>query len=98
MAGDFRERRSCTGVMSDAQRALADECNRQSENCSYVAADFTIWLRCLSGIRSFCTITPVVFGALATWKIVAEGSPTSAAVFVLLATVIPPAYRASRVE
>jgi len=40
----------------------------------------------------------VVFGALATWKIVAEGSPTSAAVFVLLATVIPPAYRASRVE
>jgi hypothetical protein len=84
--------------MSDALRALVDECQRQSENCSYTSATFTIWLRCLCGIRSFCTIAPVVCGALATWKIVAEGSPTWGAVFIFLATVIPPAYRASRVE
>jgi len=84
--------------MSDAATALADECQRQSENCSYTAVMFTIWLRCLCGIRTCCTVAPVIFGALATWKVVAESSPTWAAVFVLLATVIPPAYRASRVD
>ena len=42
--------------------------------------------------------TPVIFGALATWKIVSQTSPTWAAVFTLLATVIPPAYRASKTE
>jgi hypothetical protein len=84
--------------MSNAAEALVDECHRQSENCSYTAVTFTIWLRCLCGIRTCATVAPVIFGALATWKVVAESSPTWGAVFVLLATVIPPAYRASRVE
>jgi hypothetical protein len=84
--------------MSNAVQPLIDECQRQSENCSYTAASFTIWLRCLCTIRSFCTVAPVVFGALATWKLVSETSTTWAAVFIFLATLIPPAYRASRVE
>lgn len=84
--------------MSGAADALVDECRRQSENCSYTAVTFTIWLRCLCGIRTCATVAPVIFGALATWKIVAENSPTWGAVFVMLATIIPPAYRASRVE
>jgi hypothetical protein len=83
--------------MTDVVARLVDECQRQSENCSYTAASFTIWLRCLCTIRSVCTVTPIIFGALATWKIVAETSATWAAVFVFLATVIPPAYRASGV-
>lgn len=84
--------------MSDAAKALGDECQRQSESCSYTAVSFTIWLRCLCGIRTFATVAPIIFGALATWKVVAENSPTWGAIFVLMATVIPPAYRASRVE
>jgi len=42
-------------------------------------------------------VAPVVFGAVATWKIL-DTSPMWAAVFTLLATVIPPAYRASRTD
>ena len=84
--------------MSDASKAIVDECQRQSENCSYTAATFTIWLRCLCTIRFLCTVSPIIFGALATWKIVGETAPTWAAVFVFLTSVIPPAYRASRIE
>jgi hypothetical protein len=40
---------------------------------------------------------PVVFGALATWKAL-EQSSIWAAVFTLLATVIPPTYRGSRLD
>lgn len=84
--------------MTDAAaKALIDECHRQSENCSYTATTFTIWLRGLAIIRSFCKVSPVMFGALATWKMVAQNSPVWGSVFTLLATVIPPAYSASRV-
>jgi hypothetical protein len=98
MAEPLWQRRPLISAMSDAAKALADECQRQSENCSYTAVTFTIWLRCLCGIRTFATVAPIIFGALATWKIVAMNAPTWGAVFVLMATVIPPAYRASRVE
>ena len=77
---------------------LVDECIILSSGCSYTAVSFTIWLRWLRGIRVVCEVAPVVFGALATWKIVAQGSPISAAVFTLLATTIPPAFRASKTD
>lgn len=80
----------------EQKRQLVDECQRQAENCSYTSVSFTIWLRCLKAARLFCEVAPLVFGALATWKIVAQTSPTWAAVFTLLATVIPPAYKASK--
>src|SRR5258708_290715 len=50
------------------------------------------------GLRGFCAVAPVVFGALATWKILTETSPTWGAIFTLLTAVIPPAYRASKTE
>ena len=84
--------------MSEAAKALVDECHRQSENCAYTSTTFTIWLRWLRTIRAICLTAPVIFGALATWKVVAQGSPTWGAVFTLLATVIPPAYRATRTD
>jgi hypothetical protein len=84
--------------MSEPQTdALIDECHRQSENCGYTATNFTIWLRWLRGIRAAFVVTPVIFGALATWKLL-ESSPGLAAVFTLLATVIPPAHRALGVD
>lgn len=77
--------------------ALIEECHRQSESCAYTATTFIIWLRCLRTVRVFCLVAPVVFGALATWKVLAD-SPLWAAVFMLLTTVIPPAYRASKTD
>jgi hypothetical protein len=82
----------------DVRQALVDECQRQSESCSYTAVSFFIWLRWLRRARVFFVAGPVVFGALATWQIVAQTSPTWAAVFALLATVMPPAYRASKAD
>ena len=82
--------------MDPVKPALIDECQRQSENCAYTSIPFTIWLRWLQGIRIFCTVLTIVFGALATWKMLAQNSPVWCAVFTLLATVIPPAYSASR--
>lgn len=84
--------------MSSPVEALTDECQRQCENCGYTSTCFIIWLRCLRAIRVFCITTPVIFGALATWKVVGQNSPIWGAVFTLLATVIPPAYRASKTD
>ena len=83
--------------MTDPTQALVDECHRQEENCAYTATSFIIWLRCLRWVRTFCLTAPVVFGALATWKVL-EQSSIWAAVFTLLATVIPPTYRGSRLD
>ncbi|MGH7120903.1 MAG: hypothetical protein ACREFP_18275 [Acetobacteraceae bacterium] len=82
--------------MSEPVQELTDECRRQEENCGYTSTTFTIWLRFLHYVRVSCLVAPVMFGAIATWKVVAQNSPVWAAVFTLLATVIPPAYAASR--
>jgi hypothetical protein len=84
-------------VSGNPTQALIDECQRQFENCRDTAVTFIIWLRVLRWTRTVSVVTPVVFGALATWKILADGS-TWAAVFTLLATVIPLAYRASKLD
>jgi hypothetical protein len=78
-------------------QALIDECQRQFENCRDTAVSFIIWLRVLRWTRTVLQVAPIIFGALATWKILADGSAW-AALFTLLATVIPPAYRASRLD
>jgi hypothetical protein len=98
MEGNFWQRGSCGGFMSNPNEALIDECQRQYENCSYTSTAFMIWLRILRWIRVFCQTAPVIFGALATWKVVAQNSPIWGAVFTLLATAIPPAYRASKTD
>jgi hypothetical protein len=82
----------------DPTQALRDECHRQSENCGYTATTFIIWLRCLRWARTCCLVAPVIFGAVATWKMLAQTSPIWAAVFTLLAPAIPPAYRASKTD
>jgi hypothetical protein len=78
-------------------QVLIDECHRQFENCRDTAVSFIIWLRVLRWTRTVLQVTPVIFGALATWKILADGSAW-AAVFTLLATVLPPAHRASKLD
>lgn len=84
--------------MNSPTQALIDECQRQSENCGYTSTSFAIWLRCLRWIRRFFLTAPVVFGALATWKILVQTSPAWAAVFTLLATVLPATYHALKID
>lgn len=79
-------------------QALVDECHRQSENCGYTSTTFIIWLRWLRWWQTFCQVVPVVLGAVATWQIVEHADPVLAAVCAFLATVIPPAYRASKTD
>ena len=81
----------------DPQRALIDECKRQSENCAYTATTFTVWLRALRNIRLFFVVVAILCGAFAAWKVMAD-SPAWAATLVLLATVIPPTLRASGID
>jgi hypothetical protein len=97
VAEDFRQRRTGASMSDPQAAALIDECQRQSENCGYTATNFTIWLRWLRGIRATFVVTPVIFGALATWKVL-DASPTLAAVFMLLTTVIPPSHRALGID
>ena len=78
--------------------ALQDECFRQSENCAYTSTSFTVWLRALRWTRTVLWVAPILCGAIATAKIVAQTSPISAAVFSLLATVLPLAYRATKID
>lgn len=84
--------------MPTVNNVLADECNRQSENCTYTSVEFTIYLRWLRTIRTLANLSPVIFGALATWKIVSQTSPILAAVFTFLATIIPLCYRAAKID
>lgn len=84
--------------MNDLTVPLVDECHRQSETCLFTAVTFTIWLRWLRAVRLFFVVAPVVFGALATWKILVQTSTLWASVFTLLATGLPPVYRAMRVD
>jgi hypothetical protein len=79
------------------QAALIDECNRQSENCAYTATTFIIWLRVLRRTRLVFVVLPILCGALAAWKVMAD-SPAWAATMVLLATAIPPALRAAGID
>jgi hypothetical protein len=84
--------------MSDPTKALIAETQRQAENCGYTAITFVIWLRILRTTRTFCVILPVVFGALATWQIMKQEVPLLSALFTLLTTTIPLAYRASKAD
>jgi hypothetical protein len=80
-------------VTEDLTKALAAECERQFENCRDTAVSFIVWLKVLRWTRIFFVTAPIVFGALATWKLLAD-APVPAAIFTLLATVLPPVYKA----
>jgi hypothetical protein len=77
--------------------ALTDECERQFENCRDTAVSFIVWLKALRWTRIFFVVAPILFGALATWKLLAD-STLWAAVFTLLATVLPPVFKAINLE
>ena len=98
MARDFWGRSPRERVVNPLAQALLDECRRQEENCTYTALSFVIWLRCLRSVRNVCLTAPLVFGALATWKVLTQTAPLWGAIFALLTTLIPVVYRASKTD
>ena len=98
MASDFWRGSSFDFIVTEnLTKELADECERQFENCRDTAVSFIMWLKALRAIRVFFVAAPIIFGALATWKILVEAT-TLAAIFTLLATVLPPVYRAIKLD
>jgi hypothetical protein len=98
MAEDFRLAGSIAiGVTENLTKALADECERQFENCRDTAVSFIVWLKVLRWTRIFFVVSPIIFGALATWKLLADAT-IPAAIFTLLATVLPPVFLAVNLE
>jgi hypothetical protein len=86
------------GSIMSATEELIVECQRLEESCNYTAVTFIIWLKWLRVVKTVCSVAPVLFGFLATWKIVEQGSPVISAMSVLLVTVIPPAYKVSKTD
>jgi hypothetical protein len=97
VAGDLRHGHSVEVVTANLTEALADECERQFENCRDTAVSFITWLKVLRWVRIFFVVAPIIFGALATWKLLADAR-IPAAIFTLLATVLPPVYRAIKLD
>jgi hypothetical protein len=97
MAGHLRHVGSIDVLVTDLAKALADECERQFENCRDTAVSFIVWLKALRWTRIFFIAAPIIFGALATWKLLADRT-LWAAVFTLLATVLPPVFKAINLE
>jgi type II secretory pathway component PulL len=84
--------------VSDATQALKKTCEERADDCAYTSTTFLIWLRWLRIIQGVLLVAPVVSGAFATWKILAQTSLIWAAIAALITTIIPPAYKALRIE
>ena len=98
MAGNFRFTGAVELIVTDQlSQALADECERQFENCRDTAVSFIVWLKALRWTRIFFIVAPIIFGALATWKLLVD-APVPAAIFTLLATVLPPVFKAVNLD
>lgn len=97
MAGHLRQRDPAVIVTEKLIEALMDECERQFENCRDTAVSNIVWLKVLRWTNIAFTVAPIIFGALATWKLLAD-STVWAAIFTLLATVLPPVFKAINLD
>jgi hypothetical protein len=87
-------------VTADGARAreeLVHELHRQEENCAYTAASFYAWMKFLKLVRVIALSGQVVFGALATWKVLTKDYALMTAVFALLAGIIGPLLSATKI-
>lgn len=55
--------------MSTTLENLIKECKRQEESCLYTSTTLYIWLREARVLRAVFIITPIIFGAFASWSI-----------------------------
>jgi hypothetical protein len=78
---------------------LAKEARRQFENCLYTGASLYEWLKFLRLWNMMLSVLPLIFGSLATWKILdANENKLTIGVFALLAGLLPVVHRALKLD
>lgn len=85
-----------SGIPAAPAEELVHELRRQEENCAYSAASLYLWFKCLRSLKAAALTLQVVFGALATWKVLVKDYELLTAVFALLAAVISPLLSATK--
>jgi len=88
--------------MATMAEELAKECRREEESCLYTSTSLFLWLRLLRLAKFFFTVTPLLLGALASWKILtaseASGVKFTVAIFSFLAGLLPSIYSALKYD
>jgi hypothetical protein len=51
---------------------LVKECKRQEESCLYTSTSLYIWLREARRWRVLFIVTPIIFGAIASWSVLQQ--------------------------
>ncbi|WP_188261982.1 hypothetical protein [Azospirillum tabaci] len=78
---------------------LAKEARRQFENCLYTAAALFEWLKFLRFCDASLSILPIIFSALATWRVFdATENKIAVGIFALLAGLLPIVQRALKLS
>lgn len=81
-----------------AREELVHELRRQEENCAYTAASLYAWMKALRLVKALALTAQVVFGALATWRVLTKDYALLTAVFALLAGIISPLMNATKIS
>jgi hypothetical protein len=87
-------------MTSDLNESLKVQCAEQSERCLYTSVSLYIWLRALRQIRIGFIILPIVLGGFASWNLLKAdtGHPVLAALFALIAGILPAVYSALKLD
>jgi hypothetical protein len=87
-------------MTSNLNQSLKAQCAEQRERCLYTSASLYLWLRTLRKVRIGFIILPIVLGGFAGWDLLkAEtGHPALAALFALIAGILPAVYSALKLD
>ncbi|MBS1842623.1 MAG: hypothetical protein JST77_17480 [Acidobacteria bacterium] len=82
--------------MDERTQNLIDECKRQQESCLYTSTTLFEWLKSLRFWKTCFVVAPIIFGAVATWPLLAHLDTYKwvTGVCALLAGVTPAVYKA----
>jgi len=88
--------------MPELTQELKKECLRQEESCLYTSTSLFIWLRCLRVVKMLLVGLPLIFGSIASGKLLVGGPKDTAQYFPalcsFLASVIPSLYVALKFD
>jgi len=86
----------------DLKEELIKECKRQEESCLYTSTSLFICLRCLRSVKVLLVALPLIFGSLASSKLLipqeVEKSHPVFALLSFLAAIIPSLYVALKFD
>jgi hypothetical protein len=88
--------------MDNKTEQLIQECKRQSESCLYTSTSLFIWLRVLRYLKVFFIVTPLIFGSLASGKLLltvdVQHAKAFVAIFAFFAGLLPSIYAALKYD